>query len=167
MHAFVIDANAIKDFQTERVSGADGATLVQDCMEKIFNNGFIAVDDKLLILSEWYSCCSHSASEYSLEEWVLARIQEGKIKFKGIAKSTDKSLIAMSVSRKDHKYIILSCEVRAHSLVTNDIDFHDPAAKKKSAATKAKIKKSKAGPVCKHLRKCCGVNVVDWSELTI
>jgi hypothetical protein len=139
-------------------------------MALLLAHGFIVVDDNAghpIIIHEWVSCASHKNSEYALDIWIADQMQNGKIKVLGVCEN--KNLITtlknMGVPKRDQIYIRLACCVPAHSVVSNDIDLHDPTEKTASPERRALIMRSKRGAVCRHVKDTYAVNIIDWMEV--
>jgi hypothetical protein len=165
MSIYIIDANAIKEFQDERANGISDN--VQKSVDYILSIGSLALDEGDQILTEWHSCSSHAASTMALEAWVDTQMQKGKIKIFTVknCKILRKKMISLGMPAKDIKYVQLAKICSAHSLITNDIDFHDPKKKKATVFVKDRLKANKNGTVCKYLQKDLSLNVISWSEV--
>ena len=161
---FIIDANAIKEFQQERVSGGNS---ISEIIGQIFHLGHIGLDDREKILSQWLGCCSYSTMSESLQDWVDGQIVLGKIRIYESSKSRmiETKLNSMGMPQDDRIYVHVANNSQAHSITTEDIDFHEPKAKKRSGKAKQKIKKAKTGSVCKYIKKETGSLVLNWNEL--
>ena len=70
-----------------------------------------------------------------------------------------KHLNSLGLPPKDQKWVRLAIGCDGRVLVSNDIDFFDPAKKSASAAAKAAVKRSGKGPCSKALQKVYGLQV--------
>lgn len=168
MHAFVVDANAISEFQHERASDISGFAIPG--MEHILSHGYIAVDDNAghpIIIHEWLSCASHANSQFALDAWITDQMQKGKIKLFPLVNNNKlrTDLRRFGVAGRDGLYIKLACSIPAHSIVSNDIDLHDPTEKRANPARRLKIMKGKTGVVCRYLSSDYSVRTLDWEEV--
>jgi hypothetical protein len=158
MIPFVVDANAIHCFQTERITATPGQA--HDGINAICAANCIALDTEKICLQEWIDCAG-GKFPFALSDWIGDQIVTGKIRFFNLAPNTcRKDLTAAGLPTPDHKWVRLAIGAGAKHLVTEDIDFFDPSQKKASASTKAQLKASKSGPCAKHLRKTYGISVM-------
>lgn len=162
--SFVVDANAIAEFQKQRITGVEGDAI--SGIKTIKETGFIGIDIGEFILTEWYSVVGGLDATPSFRDWVADMLATGKIRFCEQKKYTDinKKLSAMGMSNSDKKYIYCAITHKSIMIVTNDIDFHDPKIKSHKSEYKNKIKSNKSGCICKML-KSMGIYVGGFLEI--
>ncbi|GAA4772476.1 hypothetical protein [Novosphingobium ginsenosidimutans] len=156
MTPHAVDANAIHQFQEERVNGSPG--IGHTCIEAILSNACIALDEEGHCLQEWLQCAG-GKFPFALGDWVADQAVHGKIKYYELSSnSIRKHLNSLGIPTSDHKWIRLAIGSKGFVIVTNDIDFFDPSKKNATAKVKDKIKAS-GGPCSKMLSKCYGITV--------
>lgn len=155
MTMVALDANAIHAFQEERINDnpSDGHAAVQ----RIFDEGCIALDDADACLQEWTDTAGGQVP-FALTDWVNDQLAMGTIKTVPVSGNYYRQLIALGLPKKDHKWVKLAISCGGKTIVTNDIDFFDPALKSASEAKKVKAKE-KGGACSKALAKNFGVGV--------
>jgi len=154
--ATVIDANCMKYFQEERVTGTLG--VFTEVIDKACAGDGIAIDDEGKAQQEYFDCCRPSPVGLNLTDWITDQIIARKIKMVKMDKAAEPKLKQLGVPRKDLKWPSIAKGAAAESLVTEDIDLFDPKAKNRSSSAKSKIKE-RGGPVSKHLKKKYGICV--------
>lgn len=157
MTPHAVDANAIHQFQDERIKEApgDGHT----CISAIIENDCIALDEGGLCLQEWIECAG-GRFPFALTDWVADQAILGKIRYFPLSPNTiRKHLLSLGMPPKDHKWVRLAIGSEGRIIVTDDIDFFDPTRKNAPNASKAKIKNKGTGPCSKVLKKQYGVSV--------
>ncbi len=163
MRPFVIDANAIHQFQVERISEENG--IAHAAIERITRMEAIALDEEQLCLQEWMRCASGS-HPYALMDWVSDQLVAGKIVLASLSPNTcRKNLLSVGLPSDDHKWVRLAIGCGGFRLVTNDIDFFDPAHKNSKAAVKTRLKSSRKGKCAKMLEKTYKVSVMCFEHV--
>lgn len=155
MNAIALDANAILVFQQERLNGmnGDGHAAVQRAIEY----GCIALDIDGACLQEWIDTAEGHAP-FALSAWVDDQLAMGNIRLFETKGNLFRALNAIGLPKKDHKWVKLAISCKGRIIVTNDIDFFDPRAKKAPEEKKLKLKE-KGGRCSKALAKSYKVSV--------
>ena len=127
----------------------------------IFENDFVAIDMRELILSEWRNCCCGDEDEF-FSQWVADRMIEDKIRKVGysVNRICKKNLINnYGVPAKDLTYLLFAIGIAAHMIVSEDIDLYDPRAKQWDGKKKAEVIRSGSGGVFRYMKKKHAVTI--------
>jgi hypothetical protein len=158
MTPFVVDANAIHCFQTERITAQPGVGHL--AITAITASHCIALDNQKLCLQEWLDCAG-GKFPFALTDWVGDQLVAGKIRLYELSSNKcRKDLLSVGLPQADHKWVRLAVGCGGRKLVSEDIDFFDPSKKKASAEVKSKLKQGKNGPCAKHLAKSYGIEIM-------
>lgn len=152
----VIDANCLKYFQEERVSGL--SEKYTDMIAKAQGKGCIAIDDEGRAQQEYNDCCKPSAVGLNLCDWIADQIVNKVIIMFKMDRSAEAELRKLGVPNKDLKWPSIAKGSNADTILTEDIDLFDPKAKSFNAKSKTKIKE-KGGCVSNFLAKRHGISV--------
>ena len=159
MMPYVVDANVMNMFQSERFNGAAG--LACSALDEITDNSFIVLDETGHCKDEWISCAG-GKPPIALEDWIADMFVRQRLQLATfINDSMYQELNNQGIPKRDHKWVRLARSANANVIVTEDIDLFDP--KKKNACTsaaKAKIKSGRKGPVAKYLKKSYKIDVI-------
>lgn len=160
MRLVVIDASSFKSFYEELIG--DIYSNARRLVDRVFENDFIGVDSGERILTEWIKCCCGDQDEF-LRSWFRARAEEDKIRILDYNSSSQikSSLKNFGVPRKDCTYMYFAASNSAFLLVSEDIDFFEPAAKTHNEQRKARIKSKRSGCVCKYMKSEHSVQICD------
>jgi hypothetical protein len=158
MIPFAVDANAIHAFQTERIQQDEGAA--HAAVHAILSEHCIALDEEKLCLQEWVDCAG-GRFPFALTDWIADQAATGKIRFFALASNACKKALRQNgLPAKDHKWVRLALGSGGNRIVSGDVDFFDPAMKQASAALKSKLRRKRAGPFARFLRRTYGVEVM-------
>jgi hypothetical protein len=158
MTPFVVDANAIHCFQTERITAQPGVGHL--AIDAITASNCIALDNQKLCLQEWLDCAG-GQFPFALADWVGDQVVAGKIRFYGLSSNKcRKDLLSVGLPPADHKWVRLAVGCGGRKLVSEDIDFFDPSKKKATAEVKKKLKERRKGPCVKHLKNSYGIQIM-------
>jgi hypothetical protein len=158
MVPFIVDANAIHEFQSERIRQENGPA--HSAIIGILDSHFIALDADGKCLQEW-AACAEGTHPFALTDWIADQMLENKIRLVDIAPNTcRKQLLTLGLPEQDHKWIRLCVGASSERLVTEDVDFFNPRAKTWKANAKMKLKAAKKGPCAKALKKQFRISVM-------
>jgi hypothetical protein len=165
MRQIILDANVFKVIYEDLVNSRKGDGL--NLLGHVLNKDVIVVDDRDLILTQWRDCCCGVEDEY-FSQWVTRALIEDKLQRGHISNdpATKKHLKnELGLPKDDLIYLVLAIGVSAFLIVSEDIHFYEPAAKKKGGEHKRKIILERSGCVCKYMERkhnvliCCIDNV--------
>jgi hypothetical protein len=158
MIPFCFDANAIHEFQRERIT--ENPAVGHAAIAAVRVLGCIALDFEELCFQEWLETAG-GKFPFALTDWVAGELNAGRIRYYPLADNTCRvRLNQLGIPKKDHKWIRLALGCGGKRLVTGDIDFFDPTKKSASAKIKSKIRAARTGPCAKGLRKEYGIEVM-------
>ena len=153
MKGVVVDACVMQHFLTALISKTENdATRLVDCLSS--GEGF-AIDEKDKVVNQWRETCRHQV----MEDWITLGIQAGYIRMVSSGptaqhkKHLQTKLGFPYEQRHEGVYVEVAHTAPPHILVTDDIDFWEPKAKRRSAAEKARFVSGRTGGVCTYLRK--------------
>lgn len=153
---FVVDANAINQFQKERASEPDDGVRA---IELILEHSYIVLDEGGHCKQEWMDCAAGSFP-LALADWLADQLAAGRVRIVEMIKNPPfKALRQIGVPKKDHKWIQLAVTDNSKFIVTNDIDLIEPKAKNSSNQIKDRIRSQCRGSVQKFLDKRLGITV--------
>lgn len=154
---FVVDANVINAFQTERLCGDPGA--VNEALAALLKVGHIAMDEGNLCKQEWVDCAA-GTYPLAITDWFNDRLVDQSIQLYPLAKSPPrKALLQIGLPRKDHKWVLLAASASALAIISEDIDFLDCTKKTAHPTVKLKIRRTCKGPTQKWILKQTGADV--------
>jgi hypothetical protein len=164
MTGLVVDANVMQAFTRSMICQSESVhrQLVLGAASSV---GFVVdVGDKML--QEWKNTCGRTY----FEEWLFQQIKLGIVRY--IDPNLDQAHIKRlrqdcgfpTHSGKDLTYIKVAYTAAPHVIVTEDMDFHEPAAKGRNSQQKRQIVEAKSGSVCKYLLKRLGIRVCSPEE---
>jgi hypothetical protein len=158
MTPFCVDANAIHEFQRERIT--ERPALGHAAIEAIRTVGCIALDIEQLCLQEWIDTAGGSFP-FALKDWIANELITGRIRYYPLADNSCRAILnQFGLPQKDHKWIRLALGCKGRVLVTGDIDFFDPTMKSADAKQKSKIRAARSGPCAKGLKKKLGIEIM-------
>lgn len=159
MTPYVVDANVMNLFQSERFKGETGPA--SESLDLMTLHSFIVLDAGGHCQDEWIACAG-GKPPIALEDWIADMFVRQKIQLVPmISDSMHQELTGHGIPKKDHKWVRLARSSSADVIVTEDIDLFDPTKKNAcTAPAKAKIKSSRKGPVAKFLRKAYKIDVI-------
>ncbi|MCE9508332.1 MAG: hypothetical protein K8R48_08510 [Alphaproteobacteria bacterium] len=163
---FVVDANAIDEFYQEKI--LDSSTAISDAIGILLSRGYIVIDDKDWILTEWNGRALRG--DDTLMAWIDMGIQEKWIRLLPFKQKPHlrKKLQQLGMPNDDLKYVIFADHLKGKAIITDDIDFHEPKEKNNRKPGKIdSIKASKKGSVCKYITKKLSINVLNWQEASV
>ena len=158
MTPFAVDANAVHDFQRERIEQRKG--IAHSAIDAILGEHCIAMDQEKLCLQEWLDCAG-GKFPFALTDWIADQAAVGRIRFFPLSSNTcGQSLRKQGLPQKDQKWVRLALGCGGRKIVSGDIDFFDPTKKNASSRTKGSIRQKRKGPLSKFLRKEYDVEVM-------
>ncbi len=160
----VIDANCLKGFQDERVSGKED--IFTSMINKVYVKGCIAIDSENLAIQEYNDCCKPSSVGINLKDWIADEIINKKIVPFTMNREIFRELIQMGLPKPDCKWPGIAVGAGADTIITQDIDLFDPGSKSANAKTKEKIR-NKGGKLSKHLKKNFKIEVTTAENFLI
>jgi hypothetical protein len=102
MTPFVVDANAIHAFQTERIRDLAGEA--HAAIEAILAEHCIALDDDKLCLQEWIDCAG-GKFPFALIDWVADQAAIGRLRYFPLANNgCRQGLRQKGLPQRDHKW---------------------------------------------------------------
>ncbi|WP_265529272.1 hypothetical protein [Sphingomicrobium marinum] len=144
-------------FQNERAKDVVDEHI--EAIEAILEAGHIGLDEGGHCEQEWLDCAA-GAHPLALKDWIADKRVEQKIRPYEMPTDPDnKSLNALGLPRKDHKWIRLAKCSDAEAIISNDIDFLDCKKKRANAKAKAKIRENESGATSKWISKNVGCSV--------
>lgn len=153
----VVDASIIPDFYRE-LSFGDG--VVSQVVGWLTERCGIVASDK--VLEEWENVCC--AQEFV--EWLTDQIKEGgvrRIEGKKLDRGTVKRMrVNCGFPCKDCDLEYIECAHATRSIryiVSQDMDFYDPMAKKTSVRMKRWAREQRQGQFCRFLLRQLGIRV--------
>jgi len=156
----VVDANVACEFLRFLLTEEENqVSLLFECLES--SMGF-AIDEGGALQHQWFESCNNIA----FHGWFLERVKNGVIRVvkEGIPNQHRKHLRNNCgfpySSRHEGKYVEVAYCASPHVLVTNDIDFWEPTAKKDDSARKEYLKKKGKGSVATYLYAELGIRVL-------
>lgn len=145
-----VDANVMNAFTKSMItqSSTDAYSVVEQIRQ---GHGFV-IDSGDLIKTQWIETCGKVFGE-----WFVTQVQAGRIRMvepkldSGHRKHLRKDC-GMPM-RREVIYISVAAATDIRYIVTEDIDFWEPAAKQRDEKAKARIRARREGLVCRYLSK--------------
>jgi hypothetical protein len=153
------DSNVLLEMQSARLDSDDGSD--GDVAVAIFAHTYLALDIEGHCLHEACDCVRGPFSD-ELKAWATQKENDGKIRRLPLKADPhfSKKLRQAGLPRKDWKWAALSRHDCVTHLLTEDVDFYDPALKDASGPAKEKIKNNRGGSIAKLMRKEAGAEVI-------
>jgi hypothetical protein len=153
-----VDANIMKMFSHDFLAERDSES--RQLIEKALHRHGLVIDIGGKIQHEWLATCGGLFfKEWFIQQMKLGLIRQVKPK---IEVQHKKKLVighGMPTDGYDLVYVAVSNVTVTRYIVTEDIDFFDPALKLADRNTKDKAKEKRNGPICKYLRNAMGIRV--------
>lgn len=159
-HSVVVDASSVTLFQKARVLGDDGPAVAG--MEHILSDGQIVMDAANLMLQEWMDSSSFSSHDKeSLMSWVSDQHQRGKIILHEYVNDAHgiRRMRQFGMKGRDPKYILTAQQSGSFAVISDDVDFFDPTARRRGARSVNRAKQNRCGPVVAYARRNLGIEI--------
>lgn len=158
MRPYTVDANAINEFQKERLRDEKG--MAHEAIERVFADDCIALDEGGLCQQEWENCAG-GHFPLALIDWIADQMIYGRIrKFKLAPNTIRKDLLRVGLPQDDHKWVRLAIGSDGFRILSGDIDFLDPKKKRASVEERQRLRRGGKGPCSKLLDKKFGIKVL-------
>lgn len=144
----VVDACVMREFSNQMAVG-EGETY--DVVTQIARGPGIALEEGEVMEKEW----TRHGSDYLLAKWVQAEFDAHRLryvqgKYDPGAKHRLRQL-GFPASR-DYRYIWCANATRTRYLLTEDMDYYEPAEKRAGSARRKDILETRCGGVCRYLQ---------------
>ncbi|WP_263411196.1 hypothetical protein [Terriglobus tenax] len=164
MSGVVVDACVMQRFLLALVEDRqDDVAHLFACLSE--GLGF-AIDSTDKMLNQWRETCKHLL----MEDWIVRGIQNGYIRVVDPIRSQRHKKQLMQAlgfpyqTRHEGVYVEVATASPPHLLISEDIDFWEPTAKRGSAEVKSKFISQSRGGVARYLNKEMGITVVNVSQ---
>jgi hypothetical protein len=151
-----VDANVMHAFTKSMIAKSDtDAHSVVELIRK--HHGFV-IDSGDLISRQWIETCGRV-----FEQWFVTQLQAGRItmvnpKLDAGHKKCLRKDCGMPM-RREVIYVSVAAATGVRYIVTEDIDFWEPAAKLRDEKAKARIRARREGLVCRYLSKHLKISI--------
>lgn len=154
----ILDANCWAAYAQEMLENRAGCGVLS--FRNAAQAGKIAFDDGELIIQQYKDC--RPGQDGVLSVFLEEMATSGAIRL--VVPVTDKAfhkeLNSLGLPKGEHIYFRVAAAESPSTLISDDIDFFDPSKKSSSAKVRRKCKLNSSGPVCKRMKKICGVDIV-------
>jgi hypothetical protein len=139
-----VDANMMVLFQRERVLGEPGRG--SECLERILQNTYLALDDGDLCVIEYYQTLPGILTE-ELKSWITQAINDRKLRLLPFGNFRDavRRCRQAGLPQRDHRWVKLCSNGCVTHFLTDDIDFYEPRVKNGTAQQKHRAKVLRRG----------------------
>jgi hypothetical protein len=152
-----VDANVMAGFTKSLIS--ETSTDAYKIVERIKAGQGFAIDVGDLIKTQWFETCGRAV----FGQWFVSQLQTGRIRMvTPLLANNHKRCLRKDCGmpmRGEVIYVSVAAATTIRYIVTEDIDFWEPSAKRRDEKSKARIRTRREGAVCRYLSKYLEIRI--------